>query len=101
MLLHPGMALTNERKNIWAENMITIFSGDPFFKQRLNASYFLYGLCWCLILLNEFCEDEMEKRNFAASEEYDITQKQEEQLFKSKSLLDHLNLTYKSGFPYE
>ena len=100
-LLHPGMALTNERKNIWAENMITIFSGDPSFKQRLNASYFLYGLCWCLILLNEFCEDEMGKRNFAASGEYDITQKQAEQLLKSKSLLDHLNLTYKSGFPYE
>lgn len=100
-ILHPGMHLTDDQKKLWAENMINIFSNDPTFKQRLNASYCSYGLCWCLILLNEFCADEIEKRNLAVSEEYNVTQKQAEQLLKSKALLEHIINTHKSGFPYE
>ena len=100
-LLHPGMALTNESKNIWAKNMITIFSGDPSFKQRLNASYFLYGLCWCLIILNVFLKDRRSGKNITALEMVDIKTKKLEQLEKSKKMLLHLNEFHKNGLPYE
>ena len=45
-LLHPGMTLTNERKNIWVRRTKEIFSDANYFQQRLSASYGLYGLCW-------------------------------------------------------
>jgi hypothetical protein len=89
-ILHPGMDLTDEQKKLWVGNMKTIFSHDPSFTGRLNVSYFLYGLCWCLILLNEFCTDGIEKRNSASSQFYDVKQKQAEQLIKSKAMLNHL-----------
>ena len=46
-LLHPGMSLTKKQKKLWVDNMISIFSSDKFFNQRLKMSYSLYGLCWC------------------------------------------------------
>ena len=100
-VLHPGMDLTDEQKKLWVENMKIIFSHNSSFIERLNVSYFLYGLCWCLILLNEFSKDGIEKRNLASSQKYDVKQKQAEQLLKSKALLNHLTNKSTIGFPYE
>ena len=99
-ILHPSMDLTEEQKKLWVTDMTTIFSDDSSFKQRLNVSYSLYGLCWCLILLNTFFGVEMDGHNTVKSQEHHITQKQQKQLLKSKVLLMHINSTYMDGFPY-
>ena len=80
--------------------MISIFSNDKFFNQRLKLSYSLYGLCWCLIQLNVFISDGDAKKR-TISENSQIEKKQMEQLEKSKKLLKSLNQSYNSELPYE
>jgi len=100
-LLHPGMVLTNERKNIWVRRTKEIFSDDNCFQQRLSASYGLYGLCWCLIMLNVFLIDRQSEKSITALEMSDIKAKKLAQLEKSKKMLLHLNEFHKNGLPYE
>jgi len=100
-LLHPGMVLTNERKNIWVRSAKEIFSDDNCFQKRLSASYGLYGLCWCLIMLNVFLIDRQSEKNITALDMGDIKAKKLEQLEKSKKMLLHLNEFHKNGLPYE
>jgi hypothetical protein len=100
-MLHPGMALTDTQQNLWLNTMKDIFSADPAFSQRLDASYSLYGLCWCLIQLNVFINNAQEERNRTEVEKNDLEQKMNKQLAKSKKLLALLTETYKHGLPYE
>ena len=54
-LLHPGMNLSSALKSRFLDGAVKIFGGgDRSFEARLKALYPLYGLVWCLILLNEF-----------------------------------------------
>ena len=99
-LLHPGMSLTKKQKKLWVENMISIFSNDKFFNQRLKQSYSLYGLCWCLIQLNVFITDE-DVKDQTTVESSEIKKKQMEQLEKSEKLLKSLNQSYSLELPYE
>jgi len=100
-LLHPGMVLTNERKNIWVTRTKEIFSDDNCFQQRLISSYGLYGLCWCLIMLNVFLKEEQIQKKNTTVEIIDIKEKLLQQLEKSKKMLLHLNEIHKNGLPYE
>ena len=52
---HPGNSLSDYHKSYWLKNSIEIFNNNV--KKRLPALLPLYGLCWSLILLNEFRDD--------------------------------------------
>ena len=99
-LLHPGMVLSDKQKTLWLESMKEIFSNDRSFSQRLRTSYGLYGLCWCLIMLNVFTDSHGEKI-ISVVEKNKMEQKQTKQLEKSKKMLIHLNETHKNGLTYE
>jgi hypothetical protein len=99
-LLHPGMVLTDNQKTLWINRMKSFFSYDNFFHQRLTASYCLYGLCWCLIILNVFIVDSQKKKGITSVKNNDLDQKQTKQLENSKQLLKHLIETHKHGLPY-
>ena len=71
-LLHPGMMLTDQQKNLWLNKMENVFINDDTFHMRLSASYSLYGLCWCLIMLNVFLIDRQSEKNITALEMNDI-----------------------------
>ena len=60
---HPGMELTLAKRKHWFEKTLKLY-GDSLLS-RLSASWPLYGLCWVLILLNEF-RDDIWKRRCAA-----------------------------------
>ena len=81
--------------------MKEIFYNDNTFIQRLNTSYCLFGLCWCLIMLNVFIKDSQKMNIIPELEKNDLKQTQTDQLKKSKKLLMHINEVYKNGFPYE
>ena len=100
-ILNPGMSLTNSQKKLWLRKIKDIFSSDTYFKDRLRASYCLYGLCWCLIQLKIFCEDDVDKRNLNTSAGHDLEKKQTLKLTKSNEMLNHLNEVNKFGFPFE
>jgi hypothetical protein len=99
-LLHPGMVLSDKQKTLWLGSMKEIFSNDRSFSQRLRVSYGLYGLCWCLIILNVFTDSHGEKI-ISVVENNKMKQKQYKQLEKSKKMLIHINETHKNTLPYE
>jgi hypothetical protein len=59
---HPGMNLPGPFKEHWVGLSKTIFNDDSSFDSRLEAYLPLYGLRWCLILLNEFLPSRFSQR---------------------------------------
>ncbi len=53
-LLHPGMALDLPLRQRFMAGIGPLFSEDSAFFTRLQRFFPLYGLRWCMILLNEF-----------------------------------------------
>jgi len=57
---HPGMNLSREAQSWWFDYILRNVGMN--LKMRLQAAWPLYGLCWSLILLNEFREEVWERR---------------------------------------
>lgn len=53
-LLHPGMALAEDLKHQFAARFLAAFADVPLVKERARLVYPLFGLKWCLIILNDF-----------------------------------------------
>ena len=58
-LWHPGMTLGETQKKIFTENVLKIFNKDEYLRERLNASFSLYGIRWALIILNDFLSEKI------------------------------------------
>jgi aminoglycoside phosphotransferase (APT) family kinase protein len=84
-VLHPGMALEPALKVRFLAGCRTRFARDTGFTDRLNLLYPLYGLRWCLILLNEFLPDRWARREFAGAG--DRAAAEARQLAKATTLL--------------
>lgn len=67
LLWHPGFALSPVERSGWFDGCVALFARDPGFATRLEAQMPLYGLRWCLILLNEFLPERWERRRFAGT----------------------------------
>ncbi len=65
---HPGMALPPQLSRYFAEQARGIY-GEAEFARRLDAAYPLFGLRWCLILLNEFLPERWHNRRFSGRAE--------------------------------
>jgi len=91
---HAAMNLTNTMEQLWFQGVKDIY-GD-FILSRLKASWPLYGLNWCLIILNEFKSDVWSKRCLANQE---IKHNRDDillgQLTKSRNKLKHISECYK------
>jgi thiamine kinase-like enzyme len=53
--LHAGMNLSPELQRAWVDGALAIYGADV--RDRLMAIWPAIGLCWCLILLNEYRTD--------------------------------------------
>ncbi len=53
-LQHPGMTLNDENKQLLFSNFVKIYGQDEMFLARLKLLYPLFGLKWCMIMLNQF-----------------------------------------------
>jgi len=62
---HPAMELSISLRQEWLLRCKEIFSEDHFFLDRLRGYLPLFGLRWCLILLNEFVATALARRTFA------------------------------------
>lgn len=62
-LFHPRMSLSEEQKQYWLSGAIAIY-GDRIL-ERFNAASPLYGLIWCLILLNDYRSEAWQRRLLA------------------------------------
>ena len=98
-LLHPAMALPDSLKRRFATSLVRDLSSCPGLPDRVEAVYPLYGLKWCLILLNEFLPEQLLRRRFAGMSHDDRWQKQNEQLAKAQAMLQRILKDYEH-FPY-
>ena len=64
-LLHPGMRLPPSQYERFRSGIVQIYSENGAFAARLALVYPLYGLRWCMILLNEFLPERWEARRRA------------------------------------
>ena len=95
---HPAMALSGNHKRRFAHGMLRTFREAPALRGRLDLVYPLYGLKWCLILLNEFLPEHLSRRRFAQRLGADSQAVHHAQLVKARSLLDRIDQY--DGFPY-
>jgi len=95
---HPAMNLDWVSKTIWMEKIKAIFVRDAGFEIRMSAYLPLFGLRWCLILLNEFLPDKLAQRIHADHEKKnEIAAAQEMQFNKSKNILELIKITLNHG----
>lgn len=99
LLLHPAMALSDQMKKIFVCGMLNTFWDNPSLADRIRIVYPLFGLKWCLILLNEFIPRDLERRNFAGMHLEALKNVRQEQLQKARHMLTLMKETYQD-FPY-
>ena len=88
---HPGMSLNTPQRELWISKCLDLFSRDASFSKRLNAYLPLYGIRWCLIILNVYLRSGAENRLHANSQkDFDLTKTCIEQLSKSRMLLQEV-----------
>ncbi|MGP8281871.1 MAG: phosphotransferase [Desulfomonilaceae bacterium] len=85
-LLHPAMSIPHKLMRQFVKSIVPGL-GDAAFLNRTKIVYPLYGLKWCLILLNEFLPDQLARREFAGVTVESRTKLQEKQLDKARSML--------------
>jgi thiamine kinase-like enzyme len=100
-LLQPKNKINMDLGRVWVSKMAELLSkSDPEFLDRLAASWPLYGLCWSLIMLNEYRADNWYRRKQSkgyVDSEYDKVKTQ--QLCKATELLNFIKSNYEE-FPY-
>ena len=83
---HPAMQLSHELKQQWVSQCCKIFSDDPQLHSRLRQDWPLYGLRWCLILLNEFIPQQWVQRRLAQKRDSNYQQERQQQLQKARGI---------------
>lgn len=96
-LLHPGHALSPAMAQRFENGAVALFGArDPQFADRLAALRPLFGLTWCLILLNEFLPETAARRG---RDTRDGEAAQAVQLARSRELLLRLWRRYERCQP--
>lgn len=91
---HPGMNLNSIQKKHWLKQTFKIFDIEVFL--RANLCRPLYGLIWCLIILNDFRPEILERR-ISATTDNNLSKSNllKTQFEKAKSLLGFIKLEEK------
>ena len=98
-LLHPAMTLSESFGRRFVAGVLGRFAHDPVLAERLMCVYPLFGLKWCLILLNEFLPEHLVRRRFAGAGVGDRRAVQMAQLSKARGMLQRILREYEH-FPY-
>lgn len=97
-LLHPGTDVAAAVKRRLAAGSREIHSDDPAFFARLELLYPLFGLRWCMILLNEFLPERWANR-VHADDRRNWSEAKRRQLERARALLAAA-VESRSEFPY-
>lgn len=95
-ILHPGMDISIESRMRFAKGIVDAMD-ESTLQRRIDALLPLFGLKWCMILLNEFLRSDMERREFAGATESRQTVL-ERQLVKARSMMKTTRNFADNGF---
>lgn len=98
-LLHPGMKLPVNLKQRFYSGIITHLGNSQLLDNRIGIVYPLFGIKWCLILLNEFVPELLARRGFAVNKGFNKGELQTTQLVKARQMLSKVMSEY-GHFPY-
>lgn len=94
---HPGMSLSDEQKSSWLKGALGVYG--EHLSRRLKVSRPLYGLIWCLIMLNDFRPEIWQRRLLADDSKREIKQEtRNRQLARAQALLQEIRLSYADSF---
>ena len=93
-LLHPAMVLDAFLKRRFVANILSCFEDRETLEKRVEILYPLFGLKWCMILLNEFVPEDLLRREFACEASLEKDEVQTEQLKKSRQMLKRIRRSY-------
>jgi len=99
VLLHPAMALSDALKRRFVTRCLERVDGRDALARRLEVVYPLWGLKWCLILLNEFVPQDLVRRTFAQRDARAREDLHAEQLAKAQRMLERITREH-AHFPY-
>lgn len=95
-LLHPAMELSDRFKHRFVEKVLGFFGMDVNLRERLEVVFPFFGLKWCMILLNEFIPENLQRRIFATEFQYDANDILMKQLAKAEKMLRKILTEYES-----
>ena len=98
-LLHPAMTLSEDLKRRFLATVLSTFQDQPSLAGRLEVVYPMFGLKWCLILLNEFVPGSLQRREFAGNNALSREHIQARQLERARGMLYGVRNEYRN-FPY-
>lgn len=98
-VLHPGMDLAENLKHRFVSGLYRSFADHNNLAKRVESVYPLFGLKWCLIILNEFVTEDLRRRDFASGSKLDKAEAQARQLEKARRMLARIRSEY-DAFPY-
>lgn len=96
-LLHPGMAMGKVQKTEFLRCALDLWPERQELQDRVQLYFPFIGLVWCLICLNEFLDDEAQRRHFATGSIDGETCLA--QLAKSKMIFNQVEKAY-DNYPY-
>jgi hypothetical protein len=88
--LHPAMNLNAGMKTRAVTALLQCWTCDEALPHRLECLSPLFGLKWCVIMLNEFIPSDLERREFAAAAAVDREDARLRQLNKASALLQRV-----------
>ena len=97
-LLHPAMDIPNTLRARFYAGTITGLQKFGPVASRVKIVYPMFAMKWCMILLNEFVPEQLERREFSIDQPRDRGKNQLKQLQKARDMLSKVNNEY--GFPY-
>ena len=97
-LLHPAMELRTELKHYFLEQMLAKFAHIHGIKPRIKIVYPLFGIKWCLILLNEFLPCDNKRRALADASLHRKDTVLQLQLQKAHQMYRFVKDTYKEFY---
>jgi len=99
-LLHPGQTVPVQYKKEFISSLKNFFKQDVNLSARIKISYPYHALKWCLIMLNVFLRDGLERRKFSGYIGHETKSLQDDKLHCAEQLLSR-TLEQLDQFPYE
>jgi len=93
------MGLSLEQRTHLALGLDSVFEADPTWRLRVEALYPLFGLKWCMIMLNEFLPNHIERNRFTERTATEIEAVQTRQLHAAEAMLERVR-GEADRFPY-
>jgi len=88
---HPRSTMAPALKHRFVGRMRTAFAGVAGLDARLEAVFPLFGLKWCMILLNEFRPENLARRRYASGSAQETEAVLQQQLAKAGNTLLRVN----------